>query len=291
VGKHFTVNHMVAKESVKARFDRPDQGISYAEFSYMLLQAYDFLQFHQNHGCDLQIGGSDQWGNITMGIELIRKTVQSEAFGLTTPLVVKADGTKFGKTESGTVWLDAGRTSPYRLYQFFFNVEDAVVGPYLRYFTFLDHEAIIELDKATADRPSARAAQRALARAVCELVHGADEVDRAEVAARALFGEAISTLDEATLLEVVDDAPSHEVPRRALAAPGGLGLIDALVESGLASSKGEARRVIAGGGAYVNNRPAADDQRTLGDEDLLHGRYVVLRKGKRDYHLLVVVDR
>ena len=164
-GKHFTVNQMVAKDSVKSRLARADQGISYTEFSYMLLQAFDFLHLYDAFDCRLQVGGSDQWGNITMGIELIRKVRQGEAWGLTTPLVVKADGTKFGKTESGTVWLDADRTSPYQLYQFFLNTEDAVVGTYLRYFTFLPHEAISQLDRATATRPEGRAAQRELARA------------------------------------------------------------------------------------------------------------------------------
>ena len=189
VGKHFTVNQMVAKDSVKSRLSRADQGISYTEFSYMLLQAYDFLHLFDAFGCRLQLGGSDQWGNITMGIDLVRKVRQEEVWGLTTPLVVKADGTKFGKTESGTVWLDAERTSPYQLYQFFLRSEDAVVGTYLRYFTFLDHEAILALDEATAGRPERREAHRELARQVCTLVHGSHETERAEQAAAALFTE------------------------------------------------------------------------------------------------------
>jgi len=288
VGKHFTVNQMVAKESVKARFERPDQGISYTEFSYMLLQAYDFLRLHLDHGCDLQVGGSDQWGNITMGVDLIRKVARAEAYGLTTPLVLKADGTKFGKTESGTVWLDPRLTSPYRLYQFFFNTDDAMVGTYLRYFSFLDHDDLLALDQATAERPQARDAQRALARQVCTLVHGQAEVDRAERAAAALFGEDIADLDERTLLDVVDDAPATTVDRTALVdgPAGGLSLVDALVRVGLAGSKGEARRTIGQGGAYVNNRRADDVDRTLQVADLLHDRYVVLRKGRKDYHLL-----
>ncbi len=233
VGKHFTVNQMVAKESVKARFERPDQGISYTEFSYMLLQAYDFERLHRDYGCDLQIGGSDQWGNITLGVELIRKVCRDEVFGLTTPLVVKSDGTKFGKTESGTVWLDAERTSPYQLYQFFFNTEDAMVGSYLRYFSFATHEEILSLDEATRDHPERREAQRALARSVCALVHGEAEVERAERAAKALFGEEIVDLDERTLLDVVNDAPSSEIALSDLAAPGDDAatgsLVDALV--------------------------------------------------------------
>ena len=177
VGKHFTVNQMVAKDSVKTRLARADQGISFTEFSYMLLQAYDFLHLFDAFGCRLQLGGSDQWGNITMGIELVRKVRQQEVWGLTTPLVLKADGTKFGKTESGTVWLDAARTSPYQLYQFFLRSEDAVVGSYLRYFTFLDHDAILALDESTASRPERRESQRELARQVCTLVHGPTETD------------------------------------------------------------------------------------------------------------------
>lgn len=284
VGKHFTVNQMVAKESVKARLG---QGISYTEFSYMLLQAYDFLRLHVDHGCTLQVGGSDQWGNITMGVELVRKVAGAEVHGLTTPLVTKADGTKFGKTESGAVWLDPAMTSPYRLYQFLLQSEDAVVGRYLRSFTFLDHDAILALDAETAVRPQRREAQRALAREVVALVHGAMEAARAERASAALFGEDLATLDERTLLEVVDDAPSSAVARGEL-ADGGLPLVDALVASGLAASRSEARRTVTQGGAYVNNRRVADEDRVLGTGDLLHDRYVVLRRGRRDYHLLRV---
>ena len=286
VGKHFTVNQMMAKESVRSRLERPDQGISYTEFSYMLLQAYDFLRLHDDHGCELQVGGSDQWGNITMGVELVRKLSHAQAYGLTTPLVTKADGTKFGKTESGTIWLERARTSPYRLYQFLLNCEDAVVGHYLRYFTFLLRDEIEALDCETAEHPARRAAQRALAREVCGLVHGDDEVARAERASAALFGEEIATLDEPTLLEVVDEAPSSAVDRSAVHA--GLPLVDALVAAGLASSKSDARRRITEGGAYVNNRRERDVERSLGPGDLLHDRYVVLRRGKRDYHLLKV---
>jgi tyrosyl-tRNA synthetase len=284
VGKHFTVNQMVAKESVKARFDRPDQGISYTEFSYMLLQAYDFMRLHVDHGCDLQIGGSDQWGNITMGIDYIRKVCQDEVWGLTTPLVLKADGTKFGKTETGTVWLDPARTSPFAMYQFFLNTVDALVGPYLRYFTFLSHEEITALDAETADHPQLRAGQRALARAVVALVHGEDEVGRCEEASAALFGEEIATLSEGMLLAVTEEAPSTDVPRQEIVD--GMTLVDALTRSGLASSKGDARRSIEQGGAYVNNVRQSDTSRPLGPGDLLHDRYIVLRKGRRDIHVL-----
>ena len=284
VGKHFTVNQMVAKEAVKARFERPDQGISYTEFSYMLLQAYDFLRLHEDHGCELQVGGSDQWGNITMGVELIRKLTGEPSYGLTTPLVTKADGTKFGKTESGTVWLDPERTSPFRFYQFLLQTEDAVAGQYLRYFTFLSHEEIEALDAETTAHPQRRTAQRAVAREVTTLVHGEAETLRAERASSALFGEEIAELDERTLLDVVGEAPSSVVPRRAV-VDGELSLVDVLTMSGLSSSKAEARRTIGQGGAYVNNRRESSD-RPLSASDLLHGRYLVLRKGRREYHLV-----
>jgi tyrosyl-tRNA synthetase len=284
VGKHFTVNQMVAKESVKTRFERPDHGISYTEFSYMLLQAYDFLRLHLDHGCDLQVGGSDQWGNITMGVELIRKTCGDEAWGLTTPLVLKADGSKYGKTESGTVWLDAERTSPYAMYQFFLNTPDEQVGQLIRYLTFLEHGEIGALDAETSDHPERRAGQRALARAVVSLVHGADEVARCEEASAALFGEEIAGLSEDMLLAVTEDAPTTPVSRQELLD--GVALVDALVRTGLAKSKGEARRTIDQGGAYVNNVRVADADRALGPGDLLHDRYVVLRKGRRDVHIV-----
>jgi tyrosyl-tRNA synthetase len=284
VGKHFTVNQMVAKESVRARFEREGQGISYTEFSYMLLQAYDFLRLYQDHGCELQIGGSDQWGNITMGVELIGKVARGAAYGLTSPLVTKSDGTKYGKTESGTVWLDARRTSPYKLYQFLLNTEDALVGAYLRYFTFLEHDQLLALDAETAEHPERRAAPRALAQEVCVLVHGAHETERAQRASRALFGEEINDLDEATLLDVVEDAPSSTIARSSLP----LDVVEALAASGLVKSKSEARRAIDQGGIYLNNKKVDDPALSLSTGDLLHDRYLVLRKGRRDYHLLKV---
>ena len=286
VGKHVTVNQMMAKEAVRARLERPDRGISYTEFSYMLLQAYDFLRLHQDYGCELQIGGSDQWGNITTGVELIRKVSGALAYGMTTPLVVKEDGTKFGKSASGAVWLDPALTSPFRLYQFLVQTEDAVVGAFLRYFTFLDHGQIAELDTETAEHPRRRAAQRALARDVTVLVHGEEEAARAERASGALFEEAIASLDERTLLDVVGAAPSSTVAREALVR-GEITVVDALASCGLVSSRGEARRTVAQGGAYVNNRRVEGEERALGPSDLLWDRYVVLRRGRRDYHLLV----
>ncbi|MGD0881751.1 MAG: tyrosine--tRNA ligase [Acidimicrobiales bacterium] len=285
VGKHFTVNQMVAKDSVRSRLSRADQGISYTEFSYMLLQAADFLKLFDDFGCTLQIGGSDQWGNITMGIELIRKVRQSEAFGLTTPLVLKADGTKFGKTESGAVWLDAARTSPYQLYQYFLRCEDAMVGTYLRYFTFVEREEILALDQVTIDHPERREAQRVLARQVCAMVHGGDETDRAEQAAAALFGGDVSGLDERTLLDVFADAPSTVLARNGLSGDGVL-LVDLLAETGLVTSKSQARTTVDQGGAYVNNRRESDVTRRLGTGDLVAGRYLVLRRGKKDHHLV-----
>jgi tyrosyl-tRNA synthetase len=284
VGKHFTVNQMVAKESVKTRFERPDHGISYTEFSYMLLQAYDFLRLHIDHGCDLQLGGSDQWGNITMGVELIRKVCGDEAWGLTTPLVLKADGTKYGKTESGTVWLDPVRTSPFAMYQFLFNSPDEVVGSYLRYFTFLDHAALEDLDRATAAHPERRSAQKALARSVVAMVHGPAEVEKCEAASAALFGEEIAGLSEEMLLAVTADAPTTPLARTEVL--GGLSLVDALQRTGLVKSRSEGRRTIEEGAAYVNNVRQMDVGRTLGRADLLHDRYVVLRRGRRRVHIV-----
>ncbi|MBO0713740.1 MAG: tyrosine--tRNA ligase [Acidimicrobiales bacterium] len=287
VGKHFTVNQMMAKESVRGRLSGREQGISYAEFSYMLLQAYDFLHLFDAVGCRLQIGGSDQWGNITMGVDLVRRLRGEQAFGLTTPLVVKADGTKFGKTEEGTVWLDPDRTSPYAFYQYFVRTPDAEVGLFLRYFTFLERSRIEELDREVAERPERQAAQRALAREVTTLVHGEAEAARAERAAAALFGQQLAELDERSLLEVFADAPSSEVARSVLEGPG-WPLVDALVTSGLAPSKGRARDLIEQGGAYLNDGREREPDRQIGKADLLHDRYLVLRKGRRDYHLVRV---
>jgi tyrosyl-tRNA synthetase len=284
VGKHFTVNQMVGKESVKTRFERPDQGISYTEFSYMLLQAYDFLRLHVDHGCDLQIGGSDQWGNITVGVELIRKVSGDEVWGLTTPLIVKPDGTKYGKTESGTVWLDPARTSPFAMYQFFVNTPDEQVGQLVRFLTFLGHDEIEALDVETVDRPQGRAAQKALARSVVGLVHGDAEVAKCDEASQALFGEEIAGLSEEMLLAVTEDAPTTEIPRDRIRD--GLSLVEVLERTGLAKSKGDAKRTIDQGGAYVNNVRQADAARTLGPADLLHDRYVVVRKGRREVHIV-----
>jgi tyrosyl-tRNA synthetase len=284
VGKHFTVNQMVAKESVKSRFERPDQGISYTEFSYMLLQAYDFLRLHLDHGCDVQFGGSDQWGNITSGVDYVRKVCGDEVWGFTTPLIVKADGTKYGKTESGTVWLDPERTSPFTMYQFFLNTPDEQVVELIKFLTFLDHDRISELELLTTEQPQRREAQRALARAVTGLVHGEAEVAKCEEASAALFGEEIAALSEEMLLAVTEDAPSTVVSRAEILD--GLTLVDVLERTGLVKSKKEARRTIEQGGAYVNNVRQTDDGRSFTADDLLHDRYLVLRKGRKDVHIV-----
>ncbi len=276
---------MVAKESVRTRIERPEQGISFTEFSYMLLQAADYLHLYDAEGCTLQLGGSDQWGNITMGCELIRKKRGAEAHVLTWPLLLRADGTKYGKSEDGAVWLDPDRTSPFALYQWFVRAPDDLVGQLLRYFTFLPHDEIAALDRATSDHPERREAQRALAHEVCALVHGADEAARAEAASRALYSEEVASLDERTLLEVFADAPSSERPRAELDGDG-LGLIEVLEASGLVASRSAARREIAQGAVYVNNRRRSDGDDRIARGDLLADRYVVVRRGKRDYHLL-----
>ena len=284
VGKHFTVNQIIAKESIRARIDRPEHGISFTEFSYMLLQAYDFLHLFDHFGCRVQMGGSDQWGNITVGVDLIRRARGETAYALTSPLVTRPDGTKFGKSESDALYLDAKRTSPYRLYQYFVRVEDSIVGSYLRYFTFLDHDQIAALDEETKLRPEERAAQRVLAHDVVALVHGDDEVAKVERPADALYTEDVASLDEATLLDVFQDAPSSTVPRSTLELEG-LDSVEAFASSGLVKSKSQARAAIDQGGAYVNNRRVAPGAR-ITSADLIAGRYVVLRRGRRELHLL-----
>jgi tyrosyl-tRNA synthetase len=285
VGKHFTVNQMIAKESVKSRLDRDDVGLSFTEFSYMLLQAYDFLRLYLDQGCTLQLGGSDQWGNITVGAELVRKAAGGDAEALTSPLLLRADGTKFGKSEGGEqVWLDPARTSPFKMYQFLLNCDDVVTPMLLRYLTFFDHQVIGELDESLARAPQERRAQRALAREVVTMVHGEDAATRAERASAALFGESIAELDERTLLEVVADAPSSTWSREELLR--GVDPVDLLVASSLAKSKTEARRFLDQGGVYLNNVRLHADAR-VGIGDALHGRYLVVRRGPRQLHLVV----
>ena len=285
VGKHFSVNQMVSKESVRSRLDRQEQGISFTEFSYMLIQAYDFLHLFDDYGCTLQMGASDQWGNITMGIDLIRRVRAKPAYALTSPLVLKSDGTKFGKSEEGALYLDAKLTSPFALYQYFVRLEDEIVGTYLRFFTFLSHDAILELDQQTEQRPQDRIAQRELAREIVELVHGKDERVRVERAVEALYGESISEFDAETLLLALDDAPSSTFKRSALDA-GEIDIVDVLVQTGLVNSKNIARQTLAQGGAYVNNRRVDADTSVLSPTALIAGRYLLIRRGRRDLHLL-----
>jgi len=279
VGKHFTVNMMLAKESVRARLEDRESGISYTEFSYMLIQAYDFLHLHDHHGCRLQIGGSEQWGNITAGLELIRRLRAKEAYALTLPLLLDSAGKKFGKSEKGAVWLDPERTTPYDFYQYFFRVEDADVGKMLRMLTFLDRQTIEQVEAAGRAAPEKREAQRVLARELTTLIHGAGETRKAEEAAAALFGPR-------TAGAIPPGAPSSELLGARLA--GGFFLVDALVESGLCKSKSEARREMEGGGVYVNDERIQKIDHLLTAGDARDG-VILLRRGKKSYHALKIV--
>jgi tyrosyl-tRNA synthetase len=276
VGKHFPVNRMLARDTVKSRLDTT--GLSYTEFSYMLLQSLDYLELYRRYGCRLQTGGSDQWGNLASGVDLIRRAEGGTAHALTTPLVTRADGTKFGKTAGGeTYWLDAEMTRPYAFYQFWLNADDRDVVGYLKFFSFRDRAEIEELEKATSDRPAARMAQRALAEELTTLVHGAEETAKVMAASRALFGQGeLGELDERTLESALASVPSAAVS-------GPLPpLVDLLAETGLVASKSEARRTIAQGGAYLNNAKVTDEAAVPDPADLLHGRFLVLRRGKRN---------
>ncbi len=291
VGKHFTVNHMLAKESVRARLEDREHGISYTEFSYMLLQAYDFYHLHKNHGCDLQIGGSDQWGNITAGLDLIHKLAgpgagaSAKAFGLTHPLVTKSDGTKFGKTEGGSVWIDPAKTAPYDFYQFFMQTSDADVMTYLGYFTDLSVTEREECARALKSAPEAREAQKRLARDLTRLVHGDAELAKVEGATQALFGADLKTLDAGALQSAFASAPRIKKEKSGL---GGWTLVDALVESGLCNSKGMARKDIQSGGIYLNNERVSDAALVLGSAHVLSGGWIILRKGKKTYSVVEV---
>jgi tyrosyl-tRNA synthetase len=274
IGKHFPVNRMLGREVVASRLE---EGISYTEFSYQLLQALDYLELHRRYGCVLQSGGSDQWGNLTAGVDLIRRVTGHQVHAVATPLLTKPDGTKYGKTASGAIWLDPELTSPYGFYQHWFNVEDGEVGKLLRCFTFRSREEIEELEKQTAERPAARAGQRALAEELTTLVHGADECSRVIAASRALFGQgSLAELDERTLA-----AALAEVPRTSAAAGALPSVADLLAETGLVKSKSEARRAIAQGGAYLNNAKVTAEDAVPTADDLLQGRFLVVRRGKR----------
>ena len=284
VGKHFTVNAMLAKESVKRRIESED-GITYTEFSYSLLQAYDFLELYDRFGCTLQMGGSDQWGNITAGMDLIRRLRGGKAHGLVMPLITTASGTKFGKTESGTIWLDPDLTSPYQFYQFWLNADDQDAVKYLRFFTFLSVEQIREFEVAGQQEPEKRHPQRALAREVTRRVHGDAAVDEAEGAANLLFANGVSTHTSKQIEQALAGVPTSAVELVA----GGWSVVDLLTSAGITKSRSEAQRLIRGGGVSVNDRRITDVKQHLTLEDAIEGELFVVRKGKRDYFLIRIV--
>ena len=275
IGKHFRVGRMIAKEAVSARLNS-EAGISYTEFSYQILQAMDFLQLYRRTGCTLQLGGSDQWGNLTAGTDLIHRVTGAAVHAVATPLITKADGSKFGKTEGGTIWLDPQLTTPYALFQFWLNVEDAKTDEYLRVFTFRSRDEIAELGDATRDRPAARVAQRVLARDVVTMVHGDEVARRVEEASRALFGSGeLAALDPSTLSDALAELPTVRRGR------GDHSVAELMAEGGLVTSRSAARRTITEGGAYVNNRKVGVQDATVGVSDLVHDRWLVLRRGRR----------
>ncbi len=285
VGKHFPVGAMMAKDSVRSRLGREEGGLSYTEFSYMLLQAYDFVHLLDQFDCQLQVGGSDQWGNITAGIDLARRLRSAQLYGLTCPLLTKSDGTKMGKTERGTVWLAPSRTSAYLFYQYWINVDDADVGVCLRRLTELPRAEIESLDAARGDDPGRCESQRRLAEVLTELVHGQAGLEAAQRATKIFFGAEIDQLDDSQLGEIFASVPSHELPRDRLTGAS-LTIVDALTAAGLCRTRGEARRIVAQRGAYVNNRPVEDIERQLGETDLASPSVMVLRCGKKRYALL-----
>ena len=284
IGKHFSVNRMLDRESVRARLEAG--GISYTEFSYQLLQAMDFLELYRRYGCTLQLGGSDQWGNLVAGVGLIRSVESASVHALATPLITKPDGTKYGKTEGGAIWLSADLMPPYAFYQFWLNVSDAEVPGLLRVFSFKTREEIDELARESTERPAARIGQRALAEEVTTLVHGADETGRAIAASRALFGQgSLTDLDERTLAAVAAEVRAAQVPRNGGLPP----VANMMAAAGVAPTVSAARRAIAGGGAYLNNQKVTDEKAVPRAEDLLHGRYLILRRGKRTVGAVEVV--
>ena len=286
IGKHFSVNMMVSKESVRARMEDRDVGISYTEFSYMLLQAFDFYHLRKELNCELQIGGSDQWGNITAGGDLIRKKLPgATAWGLTLPLITNADGSKFGKTVAGAIWLDAKRTSVYRFYQFWIRVDDRDVLRYLKYFTFHAQDEIAAFEKQHTENPGARAAHKALAKAVTDLIHGEAATTEAMRASEILFGGDLTGITESTFSDIVGEVPTKEIEKATLDGAG-LPLVELLAHAGLCASKGQARKDIEGGGIYVNNLREGDFQRAITTANLLFGKHLLLRKGKRTYTVI-----
>jgi tyrosyl-tRNA synthetase len=287
VGKHFSVNVLLKKESVRRRVEDEETGISYTEFSYALLQAYDFVALNERYGCTLQMGGSDQWGNITAGIDLVRRMRGEKAYGITYPLLTGAGGHKFGKTEAGAVWLDAALTSPYRFYQYWVTVDDRDVIRYLRYFTLLGPEEISELEATHAERPHERSAHRALAEDVTRRVHGADGLASAQRATDVLFGGEIGDLGADEIADVFSDVPSSEIRRAGLEGDG-TGVLDLFADAGVCKSRGEARHSVEGGGLSINNVRVEDVEAAVTLADTIEGRFLILRKGKKTYHMVRV---
>jgi len=285
-GKHFSVNEMIKRDSVRMRLEERDQGISYTEFSYMLLQAYDFMHLFQHYGCSIQMGGRDQWGNILSGKELIRRVLGQRAEGITFPLLTTSSGKKFGKTEEGAVWLDAKRTSPYQMYQYWLQTADADVGRYLRLFTFLERHRIEELEKDVETRPEQREAQRVLAAECTAIVHGREVVSAVEAASRILFSASDEIPVKETISLLAAEVPVTELPGSELSQ--GIGLVDLLVRTSLGESKGAARKLVEGGGVYLNNRRQNDARKTLSTEDIAWPGALLLRAGKKNYHLVLI---
>lgn len=285
IGKHFSVNAMVQRETVKNRLEREGEGISYTEFSYMVVQAMDFMVLARDHGCSLQIGGSDQWGNIVSGVDLVRRTLGKTAYAATFPLVTKADGTKFGKTAGGAIWLDPAKTSPYSFYQFWVNTADADAIPFLRTFTFLTPQEIDDLARSLADEPQERAAQTALAREVTTLVHGEEAVLGAQRISQALFAGDLAALTAEDMAQLeLDGMDSTRI------APEGAGILDAMTQAGLSASNGAARKLIKGGGVKLNGGAISDHEARAMPDQALFGRYHLLRRGKKTWHLLIHAD-
>jgi tyrosyl-tRNA synthetase len=287
VGKYFTVNAMLAKESVKRRIESED-GISFTEFSYMLLQSYDYLFLYDQYQCRLQMGGSDQWGNIVAGVDLIRRVRGGKAYGIVSPLVTTSTGVKFGKTEAGAVWLDSNWTSPYRFYQFWLNTDDADVIQYLKFFTWLSREEIDHLQQALEAHPEQREAQRTLAREVTLMVHGQSGLSSAENASKVLFGGDMSGISADEVADIFQDVPSSDIPKTALQGEG-MPIVDLMALTGIVKSKGEARRLLQGGGVYLNNQKVEPShQVTL--QDSIAGKFLVIRKGRKNYHLIRILS-
>jgi tyrosyl-tRNA synthetase len=287
VGKCFTVNYMLAKESVKRRLEQ-EQGLSFTEFTYMLFQAYDFLVLYDRYKCLVQMGGSDQWGNIVAGIDLIRRLRGERAHGMVFPLVTTAEGVKFGKTEAGTVWLDAELTSPYRFFQYWLNADDGDVVANLKFFTWLPEAAIAELAETVAKEPEQRKAQRKLAQEVTRIVHGESALARAERATEALFGGEVTGLDAGEVVEIFEDVPSSEIEKSRLGGEG-MWVVDLVAATKVAPSKSEARRLVQGGGVYLNNRRLTDLEHRVSLEESIEGKFLVIRKGQKHYHLVRIV--